>query len=73
MTKKVIYMDEYGNQIDANSIVGIHTILNSILALCESENACMCVKENIKASTEKCCATRVQEIKTGEKQDKSIW
>lgn len=73
MAKKIIYTDEFGNKIDVNTIEGIHVIFNDILASCETENACMCVKENIKASAEKCYKTRVQEIETGEPQDKSIW
>ena len=73
MAKKIIYTDEFGNQVDVNTVEGIHTILNDVLALCETENACMCVKENVKASVEKCYKTRVQEIKTGEPQDKSMW
>ena len=73
MAKKLIYKDEFENEIDVNTIEGIHIIFNDILSTCETENACMCVKENIKVSAEKCYKTRVQEIQTGEKQDKSIW
>ena len=73
MAKKIIYKDEFGNKIDINTIEGIHVIINDILATCETENACMCVKENIRASAEKCYTTRVQEIKAGTTQDKSIW
>lgn len=72
MTKNLIYKDEFGNEIDANTIEGIHTIFNDILSTYKTENACMYVKENIKASAEKCYKTRVQEIQTGEKLDKNI-
>ena len=41
---------------------------------CDNENSCICVKENIKSSVEKCYETRKLEIKTGKPQDKSsIW
>lgn len=74
MSKKIIYTDEFGNKIDINSIEGIHVILNDIFMPCDNENSCLCVKENIKASVEKCCKTRKLEIKTGKPQDKSsIW
>ena len=74
MAKKIIYTDEFGNKIDINSIEGIHVILNDIFTTCDNENSCLCVKENIKASVEKCCETRKLEIKTGKPQDKSsIW
>lgn len=74
MSKKIIYTDEFGNKIDINSIEGIHVILNDIFATCDTENRCLCVKENIKAIAEKCCETRKLEIKTGKPQDKaSIW
>lgn len=72
MAKKIIYTYEFGNQIDVNTVEGIHTILNDVFVLCETENACMCVKENVNASVEKCYKTRIQEIKAGELQDKSI-
>lgn len=65
MSKKIIYTDEFGNKIDVNSIEGIHVILNDIFMTCDNENSCLCVKENIKASVEKCCETRKLEIKTG--------
>lgn len=65
--KKLIYKDEFGNGIDINTIEGIRTIFNDILSACKTENECMCVKENIKGSAEKCYNTRVQEIQTGEK------
>lgn len=74
MSKEIIYTDEFGNKIDINSIEGIHVILNDIFATCDNESSCLCVKENIKASVEKCCETRKLEIKTGKPQDKSsIW
>lgn len=74
MSKKIIYTDEFGNKIDINSIEGIHVILNDIFTTYDNENSCLCVKENIKASVEKCCETRKLEIKTGKHQDKSsIW
>lgn len=74
MSKKIIYTDEFGNKIDVNSIEGIHVILNDIFMTCNNENSCLCVKENIKTSAEKCCETRIWEIKTGKPQDKnSIW
>ena len=74
MSKKIIYTDEFGNKIDVNSIEGIHVILNDIFATYDNENSCLCVKENIKASVEKCCKTRKLEIKTDKPQDKSnIW
>ena len=57
-------MDEFGNKIDVNQIEGIHVILKDIFATCDNENNCLCVKENIKSSVEKCYETRVQEIKT---------
>ena len=52
MAKKIIYTDKFGNQVDVNTVEGIHIILNDVLALCETENACMCAKENVKASVE---------------------
>lgn len=58
MSKKIIYTDEFGNKIDVNSIEGIHVVLNDIFATCDNENSCLCVKENIKASIEKCYETR---------------
>ena len=74
MSKKIIYTDEFGNKIDINSIEGIHVILNDIFTICDNENSCFCVKENIKASVEKCYEIRKLEIKTGKPQDKSsIW
>ena len=74
MSKKIIYTDEFGNKININTIEGIHVILYDIFATCDNENSCLCVKENIKASVEKCCETRKLEIKTGKPQDKnSIW
>lgn len=74
MSKKIIYTDEFGNKIDINSIEGIHVILNDIFTTCDTENRCLCVKENIKAIAEKCCEIRKLEIKTGKPQDKaSIW
>lgn len=74
MSKKIIYTDEFGNKININSIEDIHVILNDIFATCDNENSCLCVKENIEASVEKCCETRKLEIKTGKPQDKSsIW
>lgn len=65
--KKLIYKDEFGNGIDINTIEGIRTIFNDILSTCKTEYECMCVKENIKGSAEKCYKTRVQEIQTEEK------
>jgi hypothetical protein len=73
MAKKIIYTDEFGNKIDVNTIEGIHTIFNDILSVCETENSCMCVKENVKASINKCYNTRIEELETGKEQDKSIW
>lgn len=64
MSKKIIYTDEFGNKIDINSIEGIHVILNDIFTTCDNENSCLCVKENIKASVEKCCKIRLHEIET---------
>ena len=71
MSKKIIYTNEFGNKIDVNSIEGVHAILNDIFMTCDNENSCLCVKENIKASAEKCYETRIHEIKTGKSQDKN--
>lgn len=74
MSKKIVYADEFGNKINVNSIEGIHAILNDIFMACGDESSCLCVKNNIKASVEKCYETRIQEIRTGKPQDKSsIW
>lgn len=72
MSKRIIYTDEFENKVDVNSIEGIHIIFNDIFATCEENHSCLCVKENIKASVEKCCNDRVKKLKTDKHQDKSI-
>lgn len=64
MSKRIIYTDEFGNKVDVNSIEGIHIIFNDIFATCEENHSCLCVKENIKASVEKCCKVRLHEIES---------
>ena len=70
MLKKILYTDEFRSKIDINSIEGINAMLNNIFMTCDNENNCLIIKENIKASVEKCCETRIQEIKTGKSQEK---
>lgn len=70
--KKIIYTDKNKNEIDVNSVNGMFVIFNEIMDSCNDKNACLCVKENIKACIEKCYNDRINELKADKSQDKSI-
>lgn len=64
MSKRIIYIDEFGNKVDVNSIKGIHIIFNDIFTTCEENYSCLCVKENIKTSVENVVRLDYMKLKT---------
>lgn len=62
MAQKVYYTDEKGNKININSLDGFNIIVNSLMDICNGEDECYCVKENIKGLTQNAFYNKVYEL-----------